>query len=165
MGENRTNTGSITTPTSRLALLAGLGIGAALMYFLDPERGTRRRHVIADKTRRGLHVTGRELHDAAENAKNHTRGTVLELKHRLDDEPLDDARLVDRVRAELGHHVERARAIEVTAESGRVTLTGALPFDQIDRAAKTAAAVRGVREIDNRLVTSAADQGGAQPEA
>lgn len=163
MEENGAMTRS--TPNSRLALLAGIGIGAAVMYFLDPERGTRRRHVLADKTRRSLRVTRRELHDAAENAKNHTRGKVIELTHRLNEEPVDDARLVDRVRAELGHHVERARAIVVTAEGGRVTLTGEVPYDQIERAAKTAAGVRGVREIDNRLVSGPSEQGGAEPEA
>lgn len=150
---------------ARMALFAGIGIGAAVMYFLDPDRGTRRRHVLADKARRGLRVTGRELHDAAENARNHTKGKVLDMSHRMTEDPVDDARLVERVRAELGHHVERARAIEVSAENGRVTLTGSLPFDQIDSAAKTAASVRGVREIDNRLVTSAGDQNVAQPEA
>lgn len=168
MEENRTSTDVYSGPqpaNSRLALLAGIGIGAALMFFLDPDRGTRRRHLLADKARRGLRVTGRELHDAAENAKNHTRGKVIELQHRLSEDQVDDTRLVERVRAELGHQVERARAIEVTAENGRVTLTGALPYDQIDRAARTAGSVRGVREVDNRLVTSSGDQGQAQPEA
>ena len=36
---------------------------------------------------------------------------------------------------------------------------------QIERAAQTAASVSGVREIDNRLVTSAGQQGAEQPEA
>lgn len=165
MEEKLANAPSTSTPTSRWALLAGIGIGAALMYFLDADRGTRRRHVLADKARRGLRVTGRELHDAAENAKNHTRGKVIELTHRFSDDEIDDGRLVERVRAELGHQVERARAIEVTAENGRVTLSGALPFDQIERAARTAASVRGVRELDNRLVTSAGEQGITAPEA
>lgn len=165
MEENRTYAESTSPSSSRLALFAGIGIGAALMYFLDPDRGTRRRHILADKARRGLRVTGRELHDAAENARNHTRGKVIELTHRLNEDQVDDTRLVERVRAELGHHVERARAIQVTAENGRVTLTGALPFDQIERAAQTAASVSGVREIDNRLVTSAGQQGAEQPEA
>jgi hypothetical protein len=165
MEENRTYPDSGSAGNSRLALLAGIGIGAAVMYLLDPDRGTRRRHVLADKARRGLRLTGRELHDAAENAKNHTRGKVIELTHRFEDEQVDDARLIERVRAELGHHVERARAIEVTAEDGRVTLTGALPFDQIERAERTVTSVRGVRAIDNRLVTSAGEQGAAQPEA
>lgn len=169
MEENRSFSEPYLEPrrssSARMALLAGIGIGAAVMYFLDPDRGTRRRHVLADKARRGLRVTGRELHNAAENAKNHTRGKVLEMQHRATEEPVDDERLVERVRAELGHRVERARAIEVSAENGRVTLTGALPYDQIERAARAAASVRGVREIDNCLVTSAGDQNVAQPEA
>jgi hypothetical protein len=163
--EIRTYPQPTPAPTSRLALLAGIGLGAALMYFLDPDRGARRRHVFADRTRRGLRQTGRELHDAAENAKNHTRGKVIELSHALGEDEVDDTRLQDRVRAELGHHIERARAITVIAENGRVTLTGALPYDQIERAARTVASVRGVREVDNRLVTGAMDSGATQPEA
>ena len=135
------------------------------MYFLDPDRGTRRRHVAADKARRGLRVTGRELHDAAENAKNHAKGSVVELSHRMREHGVDDATLVERVRAELGHHVERARAIHVSAENGRVTLTGAVPFDEIERAARTAASVRGVQEVDNQLVTSGGEQYPLSPEA
>jgi osmotically-inducible protein OsmY len=165
MEVNRTDTQPTSARNPRLALLAGIGIGAAVMYFLDPDRGTRRRHILADKARRGLRVTGRELHDAAENARNHTRGKAIELTHRFNEDEVDDSRLVERVRAELGHHVERARMIEVTAENGRVTLAGAVPFDQIERAEKTAASVRGVHGIDNRLVSSAGEQGAAQPEA
>jgi hypothetical protein len=165
MENDRTQSQPTSASSSRLALLAGIGIGAALMYFLDPDRGTRRRHVLADKARRGLRVTGREMHDAAENARNHTRGKVIEITHRLSEDAVDDTRLAERVRAELGHHVERARAIEVTAENGRVTLSGAVPFEQIERAAKTAASVRGVRDIDNRLVTGVVEGSRAEPEA
>lgn len=34
-----------------IALLAGLGAGLALMYFLDPERGERRRKMLGDRLR------------------------------------------------------------------------------------------------------------------
>jgi hypothetical protein len=152
-------------PNANLALLAGIGIGVAAMYFLDPQRGTRRRHILADKARRGMRVTGRELHDAAENARNHARGKVTELRNRMREDGVDDNVLVERVRAELGHHVEHARAIQVTAENGRVMLSGAVPFDHISRAEATARSVRGVVDVDNGLVASAGEQGAPAPEA
>jgi hypothetical protein len=134
------------------SLLAKLGIGAAIMYFFDPKDGDRRRHVAWDKARKALRSGGRELHDAAENAKNHAVGAVAEARSRMNAETPEDARLVDRVRAELGHHVERVRNIEVVADGGCVTLRGTVPADKMDTAVKTVQSVAGVREVDNRLI-------------
>ena len=134
------------------SFVAKLGIGAAIMYFLDPNSGDRRRHVAYDKARKALRIGGRELHDAAENAKNHAVGAVAEVRARINAEAPDDAQLIGRVRAELGHHVERVRNIEVVADSGCVTLRGTVPADQMDSAIKTVASIPGVRHVDNRLV-------------
>ena len=40
-------------------LLGGLGLGAALMYVLDPERGKRRRALVRDKAVRAAHKSKR----------------------------------------------------------------------------------------------------------
>src|SRR5688572_1784169 len=135
-----------------LKLFAGLGIGAAIMYFLDPQDGDRRRHVAWDKARKALRIGGRELHDVAENAKNHAMGVVAEARGGMNAATPEDGQLVDRVRAELGHHVERVRNIEVVADGGCVTLRGTVPGDQMDTAVRTVQSVAGVREVDNRLI-------------
>jgi hypothetical protein len=36
--------------------LAAVGVSATVMYFLDPARGTRRRHLVRDKLVHGAHV-------------------------------------------------------------------------------------------------------------
>jgi hypothetical protein len=137
-----------------LSLLIGAGIGAAIMYFLDPNRGVRRRHLAYDRAGRVLRVGKRELHDARENAKNHALGAMREVKSGLRGEgrDVDDEVLVARVRAELGHNVESARSIEVFAENGCVTLCGSALVHEIDRAERTVKGVRGVTGVNNELV-------------
>src|SRR5688500_2164523 len=58
---------------SGIRVMGGLGLGAALMYFLDPERGTRRRHLVRDQVVHAgrvagdaLDTTGRDLRDRAQ---------------------------------------------------------------------------------------------------
>jgi osmotically-inducible protein OsmY len=67
-----------------------------------------------------------------------------------DDHPSDE-QLVARVRAELGHNVEHARAIDVVAEQGRVTLRGSVLSSELDDVLSTARKVRGVERVDNQL--------------
>jgi osmotically-inducible protein OsmY len=140
--------------SSTFSLLAGLGIGAALMYFLDPERGTRRRHVAADKARSALR-SGRQARDIAIDARNRARGIAAELQGRVRDDRVTDDRLVARVRSQLGHHVERARAIEVVADGGTVTLRGTALADELPELLASVKSVRGVERVDNQLDVSA----------
>lgn len=53
-----------------LALLGGLGLGAGLMYFLDPDRGQKRRTMLRDSlthTNEAAGKTARDLHRRHEN--------------------------------------------------------------------------------------------------
>jgi len=137
--------------TSALTLLAGIGIGAVLMYFFDPDRGTRRRHMVSDQTARSLRKAARRFRDQAETARNHVRGTAAEFRARRRSGAMDDDVLVERVRAELGHHVRHTSAIEVSASGGRVTLSGPVLAEEVDDVLTTTAAVRGVRGVENLL--------------
>ena len=134
-----------------LALLAGLGLGAALMYFLDPDRGTRRRHLAQDQAGHSLRKMARRLRDQAGTARNHAQGKALELGARFRGEEIEDEVLVARVRADLGHHVRHTGAIEVRSKGGRVVLSGPVLAAELDDVLRTAAAVRGVRGVENRL--------------
>ena len=134
------------------SLLVGATVGAAIMFFLDPNRGARRRHLAYDKAGRLARRGKRELHDVRENARNHALGQLREARNAIREREVDDAVLVARVRAELGHNVESARSIEVFAENGCVTLCGSAMVHEIDRAEKTAKAVRGVTGVNNELL-------------
>jgi hypothetical protein len=61
-----------------LTLIGGIGMGAALMYMLDPDRGRRRRALARDQL---AHVAKRvpdALDATARDLQNRTRGLVAE---------------------------------------------------------------------------------------
>lgn len=133
-------------------LLAGAGIGAALMYFLDPNRGARRRHVFADKAMSVARDIQRGIRDTTMASRHRAAGKLAELRAEMSDEEVSDDRLVARVRAELGHHVERARPIEVAAEEGVVTLRGPVREGEVSDVIAAVGKVRGVQRVENLLV-------------
>lgn len=134
-----------------LTLLAGLGLGAVFMYFLDPDRGPRRRALVRDQTTSALRQGRREAQRIAVDARDRAVGTAVEIGGRLREEQVTDDQLVARVRAELGHHVERARAIDVVADGGRIVLRGEVAADEVEKVVSTVRGVRGVDRVDNEL--------------
>ena len=67
-----------------LAILGGIGIGAGLMYLLDPDRGNRRRALIRDKmvkvNRQTRDAVGGRVRDMGNRAKGmlHAAKSVFE---------------------------------------------------------------------------------------
>jgi hypothetical protein len=61
-----------------LALLGGVGIGAGLMYLLDPDRGRGRRTVMRDKARSAVNKTGDTLGAKSRDLKNRAQGAMVE---------------------------------------------------------------------------------------
>ncbi len=136
---------------SRGALVTGLGIGAGLMYFLDPERGGRRRAVFRDKTAHVANRGGDALRAARRDLTARTSGTVARVRAAFDRRAVDDRILVERVRAHLGHLVAHPRAVEVTAIDGVVTIRGPILQAEALRLLKALERLRGVRKVINLL--------------
>lgn len=132
-------------------LVGGLGLGAALMYVLDPERGKRRRAVVRDKAVSGAHRAGERLAARSRDVANRARGVASELKSLTRDEEATDRVLEERVRAELGRVVTKAASIEVAAIAGTVVLSGAIVASEVDDLLSAARGVSGVKEVENRL--------------
>ena len=144
-----------------LAILASMGIGAALMYFLDPVSGRRRRWQIADQ----VAGAGRSVSDATGNAMSaavsRTRGYLSRARQLVTREPaVDDATLVERVRVALAQVIPDSHALEVRAHEGAVTLKGPVRADQIEEIVACVEHVEGVGEVDNRL---SPNERGAEP--
>ena len=62
------------------ALLGGIGVGAALMYMLDPGRGARRRAVAKDKALKFARIAGERLGKQSRDLKNRARGLAAEIR-------------------------------------------------------------------------------------
>ena len=141
--------------TSLFALIGAMGVGAALMYFLDPDSGRRRRAQARDQLVHGQRVLQDATQAMVHNAANHTRGTIRKLQQRIAaDEIVDDGVLLERVRAAMGHVIGDPQAIELRVHEGCVTLKGPARAEEIEELVACAGRVRGVREVDNRLSVS-----------
>ena len=133
------------------ALLAGLGLGAALMYVLDPKRGARRRALIRDQATSALRTGRREFRHRTADLKHRAEGAMAELRGRLREKSVDDDQLAERIRAELGHHVTLPSALDVSAHDGIVTLAGRVPRAELPDVLATARKVRGVEQVRDEL--------------
>jgi uncharacterized membrane protein len=135
----------------RGALLTGFGIGIGLMYFLDPERGRRRRAQVRDRLAHSANVsancmgaTGRDLAHRATGAAARVGGTLRR-------GPIADSVLADRVRAQLGRLVSHPHAIDVEVADGRVTLRGPILQAEVKRLLTAVERMYGVQEVVSAL--------------
>lgn len=139
------------------ALLAAAGIGAAMMYFLDPERGRRRRAVATDKAESMFRSGADQVQRGTVQARDRLSGVVARTKGRFGREEPTDVQLAERVRAELGHHSNHVHDIEVVVRDGIVTLGGSVPADELPDVLRAARRVRGVKDVHDELNLHASD--------
>ncbi len=135
-----------------LMLLGGLGLGAALMYFLDPQSGRRRRALARDQYAHTL----RKIQDAervlVRDASQRAMGLMAQTHRWLHaEEPADDAVLVERIRAALGRVTSHPHAVEVSASQGHVVVRGPVLADEAGNVLDCIERTRGVRSVDNQL--------------
>ena len=116
-------------------LAAGVGLGAGLMYYFDPDRGSRRRTHARNQV---LHAS-RQLRDKA--------GRQL----RRASTDVDDRVLAERVRSMLGHVVSHAHALALDVSRGVVTVSGPILRNEMRRTLKALKRVPGVRRVVNAL--------------
>jgi hypothetical protein len=134
-----------------LSAIGGVTAGLGLMYFLDPNQGRRRRALMRDQMVHAAYKTGDAMDATSRDIANRARGAVAELRGRLRNEAVSDDVLIERVRARVGAVVGHASAIHVDVRDELVTLSGPILAHDLDRLLRRVAAVRGVREVDNRL--------------
>lgn len=122
------------------AAVAGVGAGV----FLHPRSGARNRKAASGAARR-----------QSANVANMVGGSVGRAPRRA---TRKEARLADRVRAELADRHDDADTMQVTVHKGTVTLRGEVArLEDIDAYELTARSVDGVADVNNllRLATTA----------
>lgn len=145
------NTLSTLVPGHRSALVTGLAItgslalGAGLLYLLDRERVQQAGISTWQHLTTALRQSGRYLGSQMRRmlVESRWQGNAAET-------PNDDV-LIARVRSQIGHVISHASAIGVHAHRGRITLSGPVPGDEIDKLLKTVAGVTGVHKVVSQL--------------
>ena len=132
-------------------ILVSLGLGAGLMYFLDPQYGTRRRALIRDRANRLVNRLDDSLDMTVEDMRNRARGMLSELTAKLSDQGAPDWILEERVRSTVGRLSRHARGISVRADGGHIHLSGPVLREDRDAILKAAARTRGVYSVEDEL--------------
>ena len=132
--------------------LGGLGLGAALMFLLDPDRGRRRRAVVRDRIASRAGHSRTFLRKSRHDVANRTRGLAARARNLAGrNGPVEDDVLIERVRAKIGRYATRPGSIDVVADDGTVTLRGPVLTSEIDDLLSAVGSVRGVRRVDHFL--------------
>jgi uncharacterized membrane protein len=132
-------------------IVIGAALGGAVMFFLDPEKGRRRRAWVRDQAI-SASSNVRTFVDSGKRDLLH-RGSVAtgRLHAMITRRPASDSVLVDRVRSKMGHYVAHSSAIEVTASGGEVTLSGSIPAHEHDELVDGVSRVKGVTAVFDGL--------------
>ena len=141
-----------------VAGISAAALGAAAIYLLDPQNGRRRRAMAVDQMTGIVNQTGRAFRQSGryvQDLMNRGRGAAYETSRRFGvggRERVSAEQLLQRVRAEMGHVVSHAGAIQVMADGdGVVTLSGRVLASEVDPLLTTVNKVSGVSQVINRL--------------
>jgi hypothetical protein len=127
------------------------GLGAVLMYYLDPDRGRSRRARARDRVQHALRALDHEIDVTARDLVNRTHGLAARARSFPADGRALDSVIVARVRSKLGHVVANPHAIEVTACGGHVALAGPVLAIEKRHLLSAVASVPGVAGVEDRL--------------
>jgi len=134
-----------------LRLLSAAGLGAGLMYLLDPDRGKRRRALVRDKMRHATRVVSDVSGKTGRDVRNHVLGVLAEVGSLVRTRDISDDVVKARVRSKLGRVVSHPGAIEVKSVGGSVILSGPILASEEHPLLESVVALRGVKNIENLL--------------
>jgi osmotically-inducible protein OsmY len=131
----------------RRPFLAGIAIGAGLMYLLDPRSGTRRGAIVRDRTLAFFR-------GGAQSGERATRAASAEFGgFSQDPKEFDDATLAEKVRSEIFRDRDVLKGdVIVSADRGMVSLRGEVKRPElIAELVERTREVKGVAEVENLL--------------
>jgi hypothetical protein len=136
--------------TKRLRFAA---LGAALVYFFDPENGKRRRKVTADRLAGFLRRQSRKTGDLGKRA-HALKQRATHLREEPKPQP-DDVTLARKVESEIFRDVDVPKGkINVNAEEGKVVLRGEVESPElIEELVGKTRKIQGVQDVESLLHT------------
>jgi len=135
------------------------GVGVAAMYFLDPDRGAARRARVRDQLLHAQHDMEHGLDTLSRDLRNRVTGVGAGVRYRVTGRKVDDTVLAERVRARLGLVAGHPKAIEVSAASRVVRLSGDVLAEEHHAVVRAASRVPGVKKVDDQLRMHASADG------
>jgi osmotically-inducible protein OsmY len=141
------------------SFVIGAAAGAAAVWFLDPNQGTRRRNEVRDKASKYARKGGAAAERQARYAAGQAKGVAHEAAPGGGrDEPaerLNDPALARKVETEIFRDADAPKGdVSVNVENGVAYLRGEVAEpDTIRRLGEEAAKVDGVRGVENLLHT------------
>ncbi len=145
-----------------LTFIKGIGVGAGLMYFCDPDRGKRRRARVRDEAIHTTNELGKTVDAATRDLTNRAVGIAAEIQSFFTLETPTDARVIERVRARIGHVLVHPSKVRVSVRYGVVTLSGPVLVSEVPALMQCVTSTRGVVGVRNELLASQVS--GADPE-
>lgn len=141
-----------------LPFIAGIAVGASLMYLLEPRTRLRRQALLRDKTTSLAHrsiILGSKF---ARHMRNRFQGLISVTSDLFRPEGIDsDAKIEARVRSALGRATRHAHSISVTVDRGKVSLRGSLAPHEAGVVIRAAEHVKGVATVENLLIPPVAE--------
>jgi osmotically-inducible protein OsmY len=128
-------------------------IGAALVYFFDPQRGARRRAMARDKALAFFRSLGSDAARFGHKASSDVSGQKQEVAHRQEvQKDVDDQTLKAKIESEVFQPADAPKGeVNVNVENGVVHLRGQVEPELIDDLEQRLRAVQGVRDVENLL--------------
>src|SRR5690606_14082211 len=103
---------------------AAFAAGAALMYYLDPVAGRRRRALARDRGVSAGHEAEHLVRSRSRHAIDRAQGMMARARAGLSNSPVEDGQLYGRIRTRLGRMVAHPGEVSVEVEGGHVVLRG-----------------------------------------
>jgi uncharacterized membrane protein len=131
------------------------------MYFMDPDRGRRRRALVRDKSTSAWNQSSESAGKAWRDVSNRAHGIAAKSRHvigRVQGNTGDQV-IDSRVRSRLGRATNHPGAINVTVTDGHVQLNGAVLEHEHHAVMQAVRSVSGVTAVDDRLIRHQTAQG------
>ena len=129
-----------------------LGIGAAAMFLLDPDRGRRRRAWLRDKCVSACRKTERAYETTLRDFRNRSKGGWARTTALFRRSDVSDITLLERVRAQIGRFVSQPHDIDVEVHDRRACLSGMVSPGEAKRILSVVERVPGIQGVLHRFV-------------
>ena len=131
----------------------GAGLGAGLMYLLDPQGGRGRRAVARDKSVSALKNGGKAAAKTSRHLGNKTKGLVSQAGSKLRRSDLADEgeALLKQVRRKIRRTASHPMAVEVLVQEGNVVLHGLILASEVEGLLAAIQTIEGIAAIENQL--------------